>query len=59
MLPAEEVAYDVLTGISAGALNTVAISFFEKGDEKNAREFLKNVWSTIKRENVWKTWSFW
>ncbi len=37
LLPAEEVAYDIVTGISAGGLNTAAISFFEKGDEKNAR----------------------
>ncbi len=43
----------MVSGISAGGLNGGAISFFEKGDEKNAREFLKEVWTTIKRENVW------
>tara|TARA_B110000503_G_C6976719_1_gene341461 strand:- start:581 stop:685 length:105 start_codon:yes stop_codon:yes gene_type:complete len=31
MMPSEEVAYDVITGISAGGLNTGSISFFEKG----------------------------
>jgi len=57
-LPPQEVAYDVISGISAGGLNAIAISFFEKGDEKNAAEFLKNIWSTIRKENVWKTWGF-
>ncbi len=39
-LPSEEVAYDIVTGISVGALNGLALSFFEKGDEKNASKFL-------------------
>lgn len=40
MMPAEEVAYDIITGISVGALNSLALSFFEKGDEENAKNFL-------------------
>ena len=47
MLPPEEVAYDILWGISAGSLNSGAIWFFEKGDEKKAAEFLTYIWSTI------------
>jgi len=31
MMPSEEVAYDVITGISAGGLLTAGISTFEKG----------------------------
>lgn len=31
LLPAGEVAYDMITGISVGSLNALALSFFEKG----------------------------
>ena len=59
LLPPNEVTYDIVTGISAGSLNAVAISFFEKGDEKRARDFLNNVWKTIKQENIYKMWPVW
>ena len=59
MLPPNEVAYDVITGISAGSLNGLSISLFEKGDEKRARDYLKNIWTTIKRENIYKNWPIW
>jgi predicted acylesterase/phospholipase RssA len=49
LLPPEEVAYDVVSGISAGAINGIGFSFFEKGDEKNAVEFLEKIWSNITR----------
>jgi len=48
-LPAEEVAYDIVSGISVGAMNGIAFSFFEKGDEQNAVRFLNDIWSTITR----------
>jgi hypothetical protein len=34
------VAYDIVTGISVGALNGLALSFFAKGDEVNASKFM-------------------
>ena len=40
IMPAEEVAYDIITGISAGGLNAGALSFFEKGKEKDGADFL-------------------
>ena len=48
LLPSNEVAYDVITGISVGSLNAAAISFFEKGDEIRAKDYLNNIWKTIK-----------
>ncbi len=45
--------------MSVGGINAIALSFFEKGDEKNARDYLINIWNTIERRNVWKTWSIW
>jgi len=32
--------YDVVTGVSAGAINTGAISLFAPGDEENMLEYL-------------------
>lgn len=40
-------AYDVVTGVSAGALNTGAISLFAPGDERNMVEFLSFMWNNL------------
>lgn len=40
IMPPEECAYDIITGISAGGMNSGAISTYEKGNEKEAAEFL-------------------
>ena len=37
-------AYDVVTGVSAGSINTGAVIVFAKGDEANMVEFLSNAW---------------
>jgi len=36
----EDFAWDYVTGISAGAINTSTIAAFAPGDEKNMSEFL-------------------
>ena len=36
IMPTEETTYDIITGISAGGINAGAISFFPKGNEKEA-----------------------
>jgi predicted acylesterase/phospholipase RssA len=36
--------YDVVTGVSAGAINTLALSLFAPGDEANMLDFLTNQW---------------
>ena len=38
-------AYDVVTGVSAGAINTGAVSVFKPGDELNMVEFLSDNWA--------------
>ncbi len=37
-------AYDVSTGVSAGALNTGALALYAPGDEANMLEFLSMTW---------------
>ena len=36
--------YDVLTGISVGSINSVALMVHEKGDELLASEVLSDMW---------------
>ena len=36
--------YDVMTGVSAGAINTAGIAGFTPSDVKNAADFLSETW---------------
>ena len=49
--------YDVVTGVSAGAINSGAVSLFEKGKEGEMVEFLSNQWQTLTNGDVYKDWS--
>lgn len=53
-LPAEEVQYDVFTGISIGSINALGLSQFAKGEEKVQAEWLLNLWKGLKRTDVYK-----
>jgi predicted patatin/cPLA2 family phospholipase len=56
-LPPEEVAYDVVTGISVGALNAAGLALFQPGDEKSALEFILGTWRGFKSwHDVYKRW---
>jgi len=48
--------YDVSTGVSAGAINTGAISLFAPGDEENMLDFLSFNWQNITNDNVFTQW---
>lgn len=48
--------YDVISGISVGAINSGAISLFPKGEEKQATEYLVDVWEKFEESNLWKFW---
>jgi predicted acylesterase/phospholipase RssA len=48
--------YDVVTGVSAGAINSLAVSLFKPGDEENLVEFLSNRWATLDDGQVYKKW---
>lgn len=50
-------AYDVVTGVSAGSINTAAVILFEKGDEEEMVKFLSDTWSSIVDKDVYKMWS--
>lgn len=49
--------YDVVTGVSAGAINSGAVSLFEKGKEGEMVEFLSKQWQTLSDDQVYKKWT--
>jgi predicted acylesterase/phospholipase RssA len=55
-LPADQVEWDVVTGVSAGALNSAGIGIFPVGDELRMSEFLIDLWGNITTQMVWTEW---
>ena len=37
--------YDVVTGVSAGSINALAVSAFEIGDEVNMVQWISDIWA--------------
>jgi len=52
----EEFQYDVLTGISVGAVNAISLAQFPKGEEKEAVQYLKDIWANTTRKDIYKSW---
>lgn len=48
--------YDIMTGISVGALNVAALSMYKKGEEEAAFDFLYNIWMNVSKDKVYKSW---
>lgn len=55
-LPEEEIMYDVVTGVSVGAINAAALSLHEIGKEKEAVEFANNMWKNITSDKIYTSW---
>lgn len=49
----EDFAYDVVTGVSVGSINTALIGMWQKGAEKAMADTLVDLWSTMTRRDVW------
>lgn len=49
-----ETTFDVLAGVSVGALNAAVLAQFNKGKEKEAYLTLENIWLTVKSKDVFK-----
>jgi predicted acylesterase/phospholipase RssA len=48
--------WDVITGVSAGAINTAATSVWNVGDEVKMSEFISDTWTTLTTSNIWVNW---
>jgi predicted acylesterase/phospholipase RssA len=40
----DKFAYDVVTGVSAGSINTACVSLFAPGDEANMLTYMTETW---------------
>eukprot|EP00347_Sterkiella_histriomuscorum_P010239 403377058 len=57
-LDPEEVQWDVVSGISVGALNSAHVSSYEKGDEKAMADGLVAMWRNMSSGNLYQSWRF-
>jgi len=56
LLPADDVKYDVVSGVSAGALNAAGMFIWQKGDEVRMADWLVTLWSSISFDMIFKVW---
>jgi NTE family protein len=49
-------SYDIICGVSVGALNTSFLSMYSKSEEKIAVQKLQEFWITVNNDKVWKRW---
>lgn len=54
---ASDFAYDVVTGVSIGALNAAVISQYATGQEQQASDALNHMWTTLTREQIYSYWA--
>ena len=47
--------YDVVTGVSAGAINGAALSFWPVGQEKDATEYISDVWKNLTNDSIYES----
>ena len=55
-LPAADVHWDVVTGISVGSMNGAGMSMYERGRESEAKDFLLDMWRQTSSRDVYKNW---
>jgi predicted patatin/cPLA2 family phospholipase len=56
-VPSGRIEWDVITGVSVGALNGAGLSIFAQGDEKTAVDFIINIWKNISGDgDIYKNW---
>src|SRR5271170_3177108 len=48
--------YEILCGVSVGAINCAFVSQFEHGKEKECAEELNNLWSQLNNSSIYKRW---
>lgn len=55
-LPPEEVMYDVVSGISVGALNAAHCATYAIGQEGQMADDLVAMWSNLTSDNIYQNW---
>jgi predicted acylesterase/phospholipase RssA len=55
-LPASETQYDVISGISIGAINSFFLSLYPKGQERQAVANLEKFWVEMNPSDLYTNW---
>jgi len=55
-LSPEEYAYDAVSGVSGGSMNSVILSDYEKGQEKAAAQRMEKFWVDAANNKLYKNW---
>ena len=50
--------WDVVSGVSAGSINAVAVAGYPLGQEAEMAQWLSDEWKNLKTEDVWVDWSW-
>eukprot|EP00826_Nyctotherus_ovalis_P034886 TRINITY_DN2946_c0_g1_i6.p1 TRINITY_DN2946_c0_g1~~TRINITY_DN2946_c0_g1_i6.p1 ORF type:complete len:174 (-),score=34.27 TRINITY_DN2946_c0_g1_i6:667-1188(-) len=58
LLPTAERAYDVVSGVSMGAINAFIMGMHGLGDEKAAVNEMLEFWERLSAEKVYENWDF-
>ena len=53
---ADDFKYDVVTGVSAGSINAMAVAAWPIGQEKDMAEWASGLWANLKTSNVFQNW---
>lgn len=53
----DDFSYDVLSGVSAGSINTSGLCLWEKGDDFAASEWISDLWMSLKTSDVYEDWT--
>ena len=56
ILGEKQAQYDILCGVSVGAINCAFLSMFEKYEEIDAIEVLSNLWRDLDTSKIYKRW---
>ena len=52
----EDFKYDMLSGISAGSINSVALVGWDIGQEVEAAQWLSDMWRSLHNSDIWNMW---
>ena len=55
-LPPDEVKYDVITGVSVGSINAMAIALHPIGQEKEAIDWMIGLWDKLTASDIYVDW---
>ena len=53
----DDFAYDVVSGISAGSINAMAMAGTPVGTEKVVFQVISDLWKNLHTSDVWKNWT--